>query len=284
MSARWVSLRHPPPAGRAARGVALLASSRCRRCTWSSACRTALEPTSTTERRRTTCSPTRFGPGFNGPLTVVVDAPGIAKSDQKEFANAGRRGRSRIPGVAAVPPASNKPGDLTIVMVTPEASPRRTRRSDLVSDLRDKADKIPKTPESRPRDGHDGPQHRHRRPAERSPAALRLVVVGLALLLLTIVFRSLFVPLKATAGLHALDRASLGVVVWIFQDGNLAGLFNVAQPSPVLSFLPILLIGILFGLAMDYEVFLVSRMREHFVRTGNASEAVVTGYAQRAGS
>ena len=72
--------------------------------------------------------------------------------------------------------------------------------------------------------------------------------------------------------------AAMGITVWIFQDGNLADLFGVSQAGPIVSFLPILLIGILFGLAMDYEVFLVSRMRESFVRTGRAREAVVTGY------
>jgi RND superfamily putative drug exporter len=72
----------------------------------------------------------------------------------------------------------------------------------------------------------------------------------------------------------------MGLVVWVFQDGNLSGLFNVAEAGPIVSFLPILLIGILFGLAMDYEVFLVSRMREHFVHTGRAKEAVVEGYSQ----
>jgi RND superfamily putative drug exporter len=72
----------------------------------------------------------------------------------------------------------------------------------------------------------------------------------------------------------------MGLVVRVFQDGNLADLFAVAQTGPVVSFLPILLIGILFGLAMDYEVFLVSRMREAYVQSGNAREAVVTGYGQ----
>jgi RND superfamily putative drug exporter len=70
----------------------------------------------------------------------------------------------------------------------------------------------------------------------------------------------------------------MGVVVWIFQDGHLAGLFDVSSPGPIVSFLPILLIGILFGLAMDYEVFLVSRMREAFVHTGNARQSIVTGF------
>ena len=91
------------------------------------------------------------------------------------------------------------------------------------------------------------------------------VVVGLALLLLMVVFRSILVPLKAAAGFLLSIAASLGVTVWIFQDGNLNGLFDVASAGPIVSFLPILLIGILFGLAMDYEVFLVSRMRERFV-------------------
>jgi MMPL family/AAA ATPase domain len=84
----------------------------------------------------------------------------------------------------------------------------------------------------------------------------------------------------AAAGFLLSIAASMGVVVWVFQDGNLADLFNVAQAGPILSFLPVLLIGILFGLAMDYQVFLVSRMRESYVHTGNARESVVTGYGQ----
>ena len=68
--------------------------------------------------------------------------------------------------------------------------------------------------------------------------------------------------------------------MWVFQDGHLAGLFGVARTGPILSFLPILLIGILFGLAMDYEVFLLSRMRERFVRTGDARRSIVEGYGQ----
>jgi uncharacterized membrane protein YdfJ with MMPL/SSD domain len=103
-------------------------------------------------------------------------------------------------------------------------------------------------------------------------------VVGLALLLLMVVFRSILVPLKAAAGFLLSIAASMGLVVWVFQDGHLADLFGVAQPGPVVSFLPVLLIGILFGLAMDYEVFLVSRMREAYTRSGNAREAVITGY------
>jgi putative drug exporter of the RND superfamily len=104
------------------------------------------------------------------------------------------------------------------------------------------------------------------------------VVVGLALLLLMVVFRSILVPIKAAAGFLLSIAAAMGVVVWVFQDGHLAEALGVAQTGPIVSFLPVLLIGILFGLAMDYEVFLVSRMREAYVHSGDARQAVVTGY------
>ena len=106
------------------------------------------------------------------------------------------------------------------------------------------------------------------------------MVVGLALLLLMVVFRSILVPIKAALGFLLSIAASMGLVVWVFQEGNLADLFAVAQTGPIVSFLPVLLIGILFGLAMDYEVFLVSRMREAYVHSGDARESIVTGYGQ----
>jgi putative drug exporter of the RND superfamily len=107
-----------------------------------------------------------------------------------------------------------------------------------------------------------------------------VVVVGLAVLLLMVVFRSVLVPIKAAAGFLLSIAAQMGLVVWVFQDGNLSQLFSVAQAGPIVSFLPVLPIGILFGLAMDYEVFLVSRMREAYVRSGDPREAIVTGFGQ----
>jgi uncharacterized membrane protein YdfJ with MMPL/SSD domain len=239
-------------------------------------------PTSTTERRAYDILTDAFGPGFNGQLTVVVDAPGVAHADQKAFADAVAKDLGEFPGVAAAsPPVQNEQGDLTIVMVTPEGSPASEETRDLVAALRDRADEIPA--DAGIEGLVTGTTALNIDTADRLSAALPryvVVVVGLALLLLTVVFRSLYVPVKAALGFLLSIAASMGAVVWIFQDGHLADLFNVAQPGPVLSFLPVLLIGILFGLAMDYEVFLVSRMREHFVRTGNAREAVVTGYGQ----
>ncbi|HTF12764.1 MAG TPA: MMPL family transporter, partial [Asanoa sp.] len=104
-----------------------------------------------------------------------------------------------------------------------------------------------------------------------------LIVVGLSVLLLMLVFRSLLVPLKAALGFLLTVGATFGITVWIFQDGHLAGLIGVSTPGPLISFLPILLVGILFGLAMDYEVFLVSRMREDHVHGAGAQEATIAG-------
>jgi RND superfamily putative drug exporter len=109
-----------------------------------------------------------------------------------------------------------------------------------------------------------------------------LVVVGLSVLLLTVVFRSIAVPLKATLGYLLSVGASFGAVVAVFQWGWFAEALNVARVGPVISFMPIMLMGVLFGLAMDYEVFLVSRMREDYVHTGDAQRAIRTGFTSSA--
>jgi RND superfamily putative drug exporter len=104
------------------------------------------------------------------------------------------------------------------------------------------------------------------------------VIVVLCVLLLFVLFRSFLVPIKAVLGYVLSVLAALGAVTFVFQDGHLNGLFGVAAAGPILSFLPILLIGGLFGLAMDYEVFLVSRMREEYGHGDDARAAVVDGY------
>jgi len=103
------------------------------------------------------------------------------------------------------------------------------------------------------------------------------VVVGLALVLLLLVFRSILVPLKATAGFLLTIGATFGAVVAVFQWGWLASLIGLDSTGPIMSMLPIFMIGVVFGLAMDYQVFLVTRMREEFVHGASATEAVVRG-------
>jgi uncharacterized membrane protein YdfJ with MMPL/SSD domain len=242
------------------------------------------KPTSMSERRAYDLLTEGFGPGFNGPLTVVVDAPQVARDEQQAFAAEVSKRLQKFDGVAAVsPPMQNKAGDLTVVSVTPDSSPSSDATNDLVKEMRDTADSIPKSE-------HitayvTGQTATNIDTADRLSAALPryvAVVVGLALLLLMLVFRSILVPLKAAAGFLLSIGASMGLVVWVFQDGHLGGLFNVAEAGPIVSFLPILLIGILFGLAMDYEVFLVSRMRETYLHTGRARSAVIDGYSHSA--
>ena len=109
------------------------------------------------------------------------------------------------------------------------------------------------------------------------------LIIGLAFVIFVIVFRSLLVPLKAVLGFVLSLGATLGFVTWVIQDGNLYETFGFATSGPVLNFLPILTIGILFGLAMDYEVFLVSRMREEFTHSGDARKAVLSGIRDSGG-
>ena len=239
-------------------------------------------PESSTERRAYDLLTDGFGPGFNGPLTAVVHAPELPRDQQKQLAEGVADGIKEFPGVAAVsPPVQNKAGDITVVSVTPTSGPASDETKDLVSYMRDQADQIPA------RFNIDayvtGTTALNIDTNDKLAAALPkyiAVVVGLALILLTVVFRSVLVPLKAVAGFLLSIAASLGLVVWVFQDGNLSGLFDIAKAGPITSFLPVLLVGILFGLAMDYEVFLVSRMRESFVRSGRARESVIKGYSE----
>jgi RND superfamily putative drug exporter len=239
-------------------------------------------PASSTERRAYDLLTEGFGPGFNGPLTAVVYAPEVPRDKQKELAQGVADEIKTFPGVATVSePAQNEAGDITVVSVTPMSGPASDETKDLVSYMRHEAEQIPA------KYGIDayvtGTTAMNIDTNDKLAAALPkyiAVVVGLALILLTVVFRSILVPIKAVAGFLLSIAASLGLVVWVFQDGNLNGLFDVAKAGPITSFLPVLLVGILFGLAMDYEVFLVSRMRENFVRSGRARESVIKGYGQ----
>ena len=109
-----------------------------------------------------------------------------------------------------------------------------------------------------------------------------LLVVGLAFLLLMLVFRSILVPLTAALGFLLSVAATFGAVVAVFQWGWFGGVFGVEQPSAIVSLLPVFLIGVVFGLAMDYQVFLVTRMREEHVHGLDAVSAVVVGYGHGA--
>ncbi|MER6959080.1 MMPL family transporter [Streptomyces sp. NPDC000618] len=228
------------------------------------------QPVSTTQRKAYDLLSDGFGPGFNGPLTVVVDG------DQAEADRAIELIRSLEGAAAVTPPALNKAGDTAIITVVPKDRPSSLATEDLVHEIRDKSgDHVYVT----------GATALNTDFSQKMSDALLpylALVVGLAFLLLMVVFRSVLVPLKAALGFLLSVVAALGAVVAVFQWGWLGSLFGVEQTGPVMSMMPIFMIGVVFGLAMDYEVFLVTRMREAFVHGQQPGEAIVTGFRHSA--
>ncbi|MFJ9562344.1 MMPL family transporter [Streptomyces fuscichromogenes] len=238
--------------------------------------------TSTTERRAYDDLAEGFGPGFNGPLTIVVDARGAA--DAKAAVDTVSERIAGTTGVVSVSRAHfNKAGDTAVFTATPSTSPSDDRTKTLVKTIRGERPAV----ESAAGASYEvtGTTALNIDVAGKVQSALvpyLVTVVGLAVVLLLVVFRSLLVPLKAALGFLLSVLAALGAVVLVFQQGHAAGLFGVAQTGPIMSLMPIFLVGIVFGLAMDYEVFLVSRMREAYVHGESAREAVVSGFRHSA--
>ena len=232
----------------------------------------------TTQRQAYDLLADGFGPGFNGPLTVVVDAAASGNAEQAATATA--TAIAGLDDVAAVSPAVlNAAGDTAIITVFPDSGPAETDTKDLVGSIRDLQSEI--TDATGAEAFVTGNTALGIDISDKLTGALPLfllVVVGLSLILLTLAFRSILVPLKATAGFLLSLAATFGALVAVFQWGWLAELIGVQSTGPIISFLPILLVGLLFGLAMDYEVFLVSRMREDYVHGATPEESIVGGF------
>ncbi|MET4637569.1 MMPL family transporter [Mycetocola sp. 2940] len=219
-----------------------------------------------------------FGEGFNGPLIVTgsivtsTDPLGLMADLKSEI--------EALDGVAAVPLATpNATADTGIVQVIPESAPNSEETKALVAEIRSMHDYFV--------DEYDvdlsvtGFTAVGIDVSDKLGNALLpfgLIVVGLSLVLLTMVFRSIWVPIKATLGYLLSVAASFGIVALVFEYGWFADALHVAKEGPVISFMPIILMGVLFGLAMDYEVFLVARMREDYVHSGKARASIETGF------
>ncbi|MGN9908279.1 MMPL family transporter [Phytohabitans sp. LJ34] len=229
----------------------------------------------TTQRKAYDLLSQGFGPGFNGPLTVVVDAP-----DAPAAADEATTAIKALPDVAAVaPPVLNPAGDTALLTVIPASAPSSAATEDLVTAIRHTDGALSADLSV------TGQTALNIDVSDKMGGALvpyLAVVVGLAFVLLALVFRSIVVPLKATLGFLLSVVATFGAVVAVFQWGWLAGLFGVEETAPIMSLLPVLLVGIVFGLAMDYQVFLVTRMREEYVHGAKPTEAVVTGFGHGA--
>ena len=209
---------------------------------------------------------------------VAIDAQG---SDDPQAAVNRTVGQiSKLDGIATTtPPKFNKPGDTAMVTVVPDSKPSSEQTEKLVHSIRDTG------PDLRADTGANvlvtGSTAMNIDVSQKLNDALLpylALVVGLAFLLLMVVFRSVLVPLKAALGFLLSVVAALGAVVAVFQWGWLGGLFGVEQTGPVMSMMPIFMVGVVFGLAMDYEVFLVTRMREAYVHGESPGEAIVTGF------
>ncbi|MFB7085478.1 MMPL family transporter [Streptomyces sp. NPDC056296] len=236
------------------------------------------QPTSTTQRRAYDLLSEGFGPGFNGPLMVVVDAKG-SDAPKQVFTDVSNEIKGLDDVVAVTPPAPNKGGDTATITVIPDSKPSSVQTEDLVHAIRDagadiKADTGAETLVT----GSTAMNIDVSQKLNDALVPYLVLVVGLAFLLLIVVFRSILVPLKAALGFLLSVMAALGAVVAVFQWGWLSGLMGVEETGPVMSMMPIFMVGVVFGLAMDYEVFLVTRMREAYVHGEKPGQAVVTGF------
>ncbi|MEU5313935.1 MMPL family transporter [Streptomyces sp. NPDC021562] len=241
----------------------------------------ASQPVDSTQHKSYDLLTEGFGPGFNATLTAVVDLKGVPAADRAATVTGLRTALAGDRGVAvAAPPVTNADGTLAVVAVVPKTGPDARATTDLVHRLRAEAPAVDRAGGTLYIAGTTAAAiDVAGKLSDALPLFIALIVI-LALILLTIAFRSVLVPLKAAFGFLLSVAASLGATVWVFQEGHLDGVLDIPSAGPVTSFLPVLLIGVLFGLAMDYEVFLVSRMREHHEHTGDAAEAVTQGVAR----
>ena len=236
--------------------------------------------TDTTQRQAYDLISAEFGPGFNGPLTLLVRThPG---SNPETAARAVATTVKALPDVAGVTaPQAGNDGTTAVVSVIPRSGPHDSATTDLVNAIRARAPAMATADAAAV--SVTGPTAVGIDVSDRLSASLlpfAAVVVGLAMVLLTIKFRSIVVPVKAAIGFLLSIGASLGAVVAVFQMGWAHTLVGAASTGPIISFLPIILIAVLFGLAMDYEVFMVSRIQEAYLETHDPTGAVIRGGRQ----
>ncbi|MCC7087825.1 MAG: MMPL family transporter [Chloroflexi bacterium] len=236
-------------------------------------------PTSTTTRRAYDYIAGAFGPGMNGPLQVVLSG---ASAEQ---AAGIREAVAATPNVASVSaPIVNAAGDMAVLSVVPATSPQSAETADLVHTLRN--DVLPTATENSAVETYvAGATARGIDIADRISSRLPLffsLVIGISFLMLMVVFRSIMIPLKAALMNLLSIGAAYGVVVAVFQWGWGGSLVGAGSTGPIESFLPMMLFAVLFGLSMDYEVFLVSRIHEEYLSSKDNAVSVARGLASTA--
>jgi RND superfamily putative drug exporter len=219
-----------------------------------------------------------FGPGFNGPLTIATQLSNSGQSGQVAQV---REAVAHTPGVVAVTsPRVSPSGNVAVMEAYPSTAPQAQGTTDLVHKLRDQV--LPQfkgTFGTRPLVGGftAGSIDFSQVLSSKLPLFIGIVVV-LSALLLFVIFRSVVIPIQAALMNLLSIGGALGATVLVFQKGFLSGVFGV-NPAPIEPWIPVLMFAVVFGLSMDYEVFLISRVREEWIRTRNATTAVADGIA-----
>ncbi len=237
------------------------------------------DPTDRSTRQAYDLQAASFGPGANGPLVLAVELPkGSGPASLDGLASS----LKAAPGVAAVtPPRLNEAGDTAVLSVIPTTGPQSTETEKLIKRLRD--DVIPDATQGTGLGVHiGGVTAMSIDSTENIVSRLPLLIGGvvlLSMLLLVISFRSIAVAIKAALMNLLSVAAAYGVVALVLQGGWAGQLIGIDNPTPLPAFIPVLMFAILFGLSMDYEVFLVARMREVWVHTGDNAKAIVGGLA-----
>ncbi len=243
------------------------------------------DPPSLTTRQAYDLLAAGFGPGFNGPLVIAADVPaGSGAAGRATVENLESRLAS-VPGVASVTgPIFNAAGDAAVIIAYPSTSPQAAETASLVRHLRSTV--IPPVVHNSgvtvlvggvTAAGVDASQYL----SNRLPLVIGLVIL-LSFLLLMMVFRSIAIPIKAALMNLLSMGAAYGVIVAVFQWGWLGSLFGVSRTGPIDPWIPLMMFTIVFGLSMDYEVFLLSRIREEWLRRGVNTVAVADGLASTA--
>ena len=223
-----------------------------------------------------------FGPGANGPLVITLDI--VATTDPLGVVADVKQLVEKTPGIASVTVATPNPGaDTGVIVAIPTTGSEDAETRDTLARVRDLAPDIERRHGvSLAVTGHTAAQVDISERLGNALLPFGILVVGLSLVLLTLVFRSILVPVTAALGYLLSLGAAFGAVAAVFQWGWFGGPLGVHDTGPVIAFMPILLMGVLFGLAMDYQVFLVSTMRSRFVHESDARRSVARGFVDSA--
>ncbi|HDF5524011.1 TPA: MMPL family transporter [Staphylococcus aureus] len=240
-----------------------------------------VKPADSTQKKAYDIISDKFGEGFNGQIPMLInvkdkkdDPQGLQQDLQSVYKDIKDKKNVDI----VTPPQMSKDNDYALMVVIPKQGPNAESTNDLVHDLRDyHKDAQDKYGFKTEISGQSVINIDMSKKLNEAIPLFATVIVVLAFFLLMIVFRSILIPLKAVLGFVLSLMATLGFTTLVMQDGFMKGLFGIETTGPMLAFLPVITIGILFGLAMDYEVFLMSRIHEEYSKTGDNDYSIKVG-------